>query len=361
MDRRQGAEHWSWKRRGWMAGLAAVGFVDAAYLTVAHRGTAGSVFAPCGETSGCGAVLGSEFATIGGVPLAVMGMVFYGLVALFAVRARSKREVVVLGSLTVGGAAVSAGLVALQALAIGAFCPFCLLSAAVAHAMAIVAIPAIAAQWPNRVGAVVWVSALALVVLTATPHEKAGTSWPERIATLGDVGAHRMGSATAPVQVSIFSDFRCTTCKTVSDWIEAERREDPSGIAVVYRPWPLDDESLAAAVAAEAAGAQGVFWNYSRQLYENPAPFDPIWFARRARMAGADVEQFLAEQDEAYARVETAVQAAHRIGIDPGRAPSVFINGRPLERFSVATLSRAIDDARRRATQSPTRWTASRR
>ena len=116
----------------WIArALALVGFADAAYLTATHFAGA-AVF--CGASEGCESVLTSEYATVGPVPVALVGAAYYAVASLSAwtpLEAWSRRTAAFLAALTGVGLLVTAGLVWLQASVIGAWCRFCLASAAI--------------------------------------------------------------------------------------------------------------------------------------------------------------------------------------------------------------------------------------
>jgi uncharacterized membrane protein len=114
-----------------LRGLAAVGFLDAAYLTASHF--AGSALA-CGPGGGCELVTTSPYATLGPVPIAAIGLVYYGLVSLIVwtpAGGFSRGLLRALLLLTGTAVAVSAVLLYLQATVIGAWCRFCLISAGV--------------------------------------------------------------------------------------------------------------------------------------------------------------------------------------------------------------------------------------
>jgi uncharacterized membrane protein len=116
----------------WIArALALVGFADAAYLTASHY-AGSSVF--CGASGGCETVLTSDFATLGPVPIALVGAAYYALASLIAwipATSWSRSTAGMLSGLSGLAFAVSAGLFALQAFEIHAWCRFCLVSAAV--------------------------------------------------------------------------------------------------------------------------------------------------------------------------------------------------------------------------------------
>lgn len=113
-----------------------VGLVVSLLLSVRHMGLAGGGLV-CGDGGGCEAVLASKYAVIGlgawgEVPLAYAGVMYYAvMMAGISWALASGSRVGRLGLVGVAGvgAAVSVGLMVLQAVVIRAFCPFCLVSA----------------------------------------------------------------------------------------------------------------------------------------------------------------------------------------------------------------------------------------
>ena len=126
-----------------LAAIALIGLADATYLTVAHLTGDDAV---CGSAIGCSVVLGSAYATIRGIPTAAFGAIAYFTVFSLAIlaafgyaRMRSLLAVLV-GLMFVA----SLYFLYLQAFVLHAFCPFCLLSAALTFVLAglLVAFPA---------------------------------------------------------------------------------------------------------------------------------------------------------------------------------------------------------------------------
>jgi uncharacterized membrane protein len=112
------------------AALAAlVGVADAVYLTVSHY-TAEPV--PCSLVEGCEVVLTSAYATFAGVPLAALGALAYFIAFSLAVLAafHNRTAWALFGVVSAAMALFSVWLIYLQGAVLGAFCQFCLLSAA---------------------------------------------------------------------------------------------------------------------------------------------------------------------------------------------------------------------------------------
>jgi uncharacterized membrane protein len=126
--------------------IALIGLADATYLTVTHLTGEDLV---CGSGD-CSAVLGSVYATVAGIPTAAFGALAYfavfssALLAAFGyTRARIFLTLVV--AVMFG---VTVWLLYVQAFILHAFCPFCLLSAALTFFLAgiIIATPSTASQ-----------------------------------------------------------------------------------------------------------------------------------------------------------------------------------------------------------------------
>jgi uncharacterized membrane protein len=109
--------------------VALIGLADSVYLTV-HHYTSEPV--PCSIIEGCEQVLTSPYAEIAGIPLAAFGAAAYfaafslGMLAAFG----DRRMWRLFGIQTIVMSAVTAWLIYVQAALIGAFCQFCLISAA---------------------------------------------------------------------------------------------------------------------------------------------------------------------------------------------------------------------------------------
>ena len=114
--------------------VSLVGLADSIYLTV-HHYTAVPV--PCSIIEGCEQVLTSPYAEIAGIPLAALGAVAYFIAFSLALLAAygSRRTWKLFGVQSTLMAIFSAWLVYVQAAFIGAFCQFCLISAATTTAL----------------------------------------------------------------------------------------------------------------------------------------------------------------------------------------------------------------------------------
>jgi len=118
-----------------LAAVVALGGVaDAIYLTV-HHYTGEKV--PCSIVAGCEQVLTSSYAEIAGIPLAAFGALAYFTVFSLSILAAFGNRLMwkIFGVQVVLMAIFTAWLVYLQWFVIGAFCQFCLVSAAITLAL----------------------------------------------------------------------------------------------------------------------------------------------------------------------------------------------------------------------------------
>jgi len=107
---------------------------------------------------------------------------------------------------------------------------------------------------------------------------------------------------------------------------------------VVFRNFPLPSHEHAreAALAAEAAGFQGKFWEMHDTLYReqetwSKAPNVRELFESYAGTIGLDVDQFKKDMDgdKARERVDSDHALADSLGIK--MTPTLFINSRPVD------------------------------
>jgi len=167
---------------------------------------------------------------------------------------------------------------------------------------------------------------------------------------LGD--AQTIGSDTALVTIVTFSDFQCPFCARVSPTITALRTEYGADLRYAFKhnALPMHKQARAAAIAAEAAGEQGKFWEMHDKLFENSRDLNETNFIAWARELKLDVKRF--ERDLASTTIGARVDAHQRQATDLGArgTPSFFVNGRFLSGAQPIESFRAlIDEEKRKA------------
>ena len=150
--------------------------------------------------------------------------------------------------------------------------------------------------------------------------------------------AHIRGNPDAPVTLEEFGDFQCPPCGKFSEFVEELLKEYNPRLRLVFRNFPLSGHEHAreAALAAEAAGLQGKFWEMHDTLYREQetwtkAPNVRELFESYAGTIGLDVDQFKKDMDgdKARERVDSDRALADFLGVKA--TPTLFINNRPVD------------------------------
>jgi protein-disulfide isomerase len=124
---------------------------------------------------------------------------------------------------------------------------------------------------------------------------------------------HVRGPADAPL-VLVYADFECPYCAA------AARALEGVALRLVFRHFPVrtsHPRAWAAAGAAEAAGAQGRFWEMHDLLFSDQGRLEDPHLWARARSLGLDVERFDADRrgDAVLARVRRDFESGVKGGI----------------------------------------------
>jgi protein-disulfide isomerase len=156
--------------------------------------------------------------------------------------------------------------------------------------------------------------------------------------TAGTDSMHIRGNPDAPVTLEEFGDFQCPPCGQFASFGEELLKEYDSRLRIVFRNFPLTlhEHAREAALAAEAAGLQGHFWEMHDKLYKEQADWSKAPNARElfesyAAAIGLNVDQFKKDMDgeKARERVDSDRALGDSLGIK--LTPTIFINNRPVE------------------------------
>lgn len=165
----------------------------------------------------------------------------------------------------------------------------------------------------------------------------------------------RGGDASAPVTVIEFTDFECPACAALHPLLEEVLPTYGNRVRFVVRNYPLTKHSHArkAAEAADAANAQGKFFEYTALLFKNQSALDVPSLKKYASQVGLDRVRFDAELDKGVhaTDVKRDLEDGEVAGIDA--TPTIFINGVKLEDITPEGLRGAIDKALAKAAPKP--------
>ena len=163
---------------------------------------------------------------------------------------------------------------------------------------------------------------------------------------------HIRGPQEAPVTVVEYGDFECPYCGQAEPVIR-ELLSDFGDLRYVWRHLPLNDvhpNAQLAAEAAEAASAQGKFWEMYELLLTHQGELklrNLIGYGEQLELDGERFREYLRKRKGA-ARIADDVESADESGVSG--TPTFFINDRRhYGAYDIATLSAAVRTAKARA------------
>lgn len=145
---------------------------------------------------------------------------------------------------------------------------------------------------------------------------------------------HVRGSLTAKAVLIEYSDFECPACGSYFPYIEDMKKEFGNDLAVIYRHFPLTQHKNAknAAIAAEAAGKQGKFWEMHDVIFRNQSAWTgkddtSEFFAAYAKEIGLDVAKFQTDLTDKALEERVENDTLEGMAARIASTPSFFLNG----------------------------------
>jgi protein-disulfide isomerase len=157
------------------------------------------------------------------------------------------------------------------------------------------------------------------------------------------------GSPEAIVSLVAYGDFQCPHCLKAHSAVKEIQEMLWDELLFTYRHFPIASThpfAEQAAEAAEAAGAQGKFWQMYDLLFDNQDSLDTESLVTFAEQLELDVDQF--KSDLESRKFVEKVRRDYESGVESGvtATPTFFINGKRFEGTpDQAELLEAIQDA----------------
>jgi protein-disulfide isomerase len=151
------------------------------------------------------------------------------------------------------------------------------------------------------------------------------------------------------VELTEFADFECSYCRDAAPSLRRVLQRLDGRVRLRFRHFPIVSKhphAERAAAAAEAAGAQGRFWEMHDLLYGHQKALGDDDLVGYASELGLDVARFTADL-RATATV-TAIDEDRQAGVEAGvhSTPAFFIDGRRYGGFyDVEALVDELEDA----------------
>ena len=144
-------------------------------------------------------------------------------------------------------------------------------------------------------------------------------------------GDHIEGPEDALVTFVEYGDYECPHCRQAHSIVNELQGLLGDQFRYIFRNFPITTvhpNAQLAAEAAEAAGAQGKFWEMHDALFQTEGPLEKEKILQLATDLELDMERFQMELDEqVYAeRVREDFLDGARSGVNG--TPTFFINGR---------------------------------
>jgi protein-disulfide isomerase len=147
---------------------------------------------------------------------------------------------------------------------------------------------------------------------------------------------HRQGTLESRVVLVEYGDYQCPQCRELYAIIKTIQASlntislDEKYLCFVFRHFPqaqIHPQAQKAATAAEAAGAQGQFWQMSEILWERHQELGDGYLVEYANYLGLDVVQFLRDVARGVYldRINEDIASGRCSGVTS--TPALFING----------------------------------
>ena len=162
------------------------------------------------------------------------------------------------------------------------------------------------------------------------------------------------GDPSAAVTIVEFTDFQCPSCAAMQPILDEVQKIYGNKVRLVVRDFPLAMHVNArkAAEAANAANAQGKFFEYVALLFKRQNALDVASLKKYASELGLDRARFDAALDggKFAAEIKHDMDDGDIYGVDS--TPAIFVNGMVLTEMSLEAL-RALIDKGLAATNTP--------
>lgn len=157
---------------------------------------------------------------------------------------------------------------------------------------------------------------------------------PTQLKTAVNEKDHQYGEASAPIEIVEYGDFQCPNCGDAFYVIKKIEEVFGNQVRFIFRNFPLSEShqyAKVAALAAEAAGVQGKYWEMHDAIFENQDQLNEDLLYELAQKISLDVAQFEKDVQSSALneKVETDFESGMRSGVSG--TPSFFVNGQKFD------------------------------
>ena len=160
----------------------------------------------------------------------------------------------------------------------------------------------------------------------------------------------KQGAENPKLTLVEYADFECPACSAYQPVLKDIKETFKDDLRFVYRqfPLPMHKNGMGAALAAEAAGLQGKFWEMHDLLYAKQKEWggkpteDRTVFEKYAQELGLDMEKFKQDVngDVAKGAVERGLESGKALNVRG--TPTFFLDGEKLDNPANADAFKAL-------------------
>ena len=160
---------------------------------------------------------------------------------------------------------------------------------------------------------------------------------------------HTVGPDDAPVTIVEYGDYECPDCRATMSILRDLQRAYGDHLRIAYRHLPIQKHhpnAFLAAVAAEAAGRQGRFWEYHDRLFAKQPELDRSDLIAYAIAMGLDHAAFTEALNDLALAEKVTADFKGGVRSDANGTPTIFINGSRFDGLlTFESISAAIESA----------------
>ena len=168
-----------------------------------------------------------------------------------------------------------------------------------------------------------------------------------------EIKSYVKGNPDATVKLVEYSDFQCPACAAFQPVVKTVLYEYGDQISFEYKHFPLSNihpHALAVAMAVEAAGQQGKFYEFHDRVFETQSEWSGLAVINPtlisiAEELGLNVEQFKDQMRSSVLRDKVKSEFDEGRGLGVTGTPTFFLNGQKMQYDSYEAFLGQIADA----------------
>ena len=154
---------------------------------------------------------------------------------------------------------------------------------------------------------------------------------------------HVKGPEWAPYTLLVYGDYECSACRQLFAILPGLETTLRDRLRIVYRHYPLSGihpQAQHAAEAAEAAGAQGRFWEMHYLLFQNQNALKQKNLLSYAKALRLNIDRFRNDLKSRAYRERVREDFRRGVANNVFQPPALFLNG--VRHHDVTTLRKAL-------------------